>query len=177
MARTEFWRLALSFPLGNAGIRSRRGCSPFGSVSNRYSHHLAALKQNRGTGAAPGSNSGALPCLFHWETQEYGPGAVALPFALCQTGTVIIWQFLLRSDVTTLRFRNSGIGREKNVLQKSVVYHWGFQGLQNPPSLCVAAVLPQMAKVRFFPDPIGRDRSNAAHARTLAMHRPPCIFA
>ena len=25
----------------------------------------------------------------------------------------------------------------------------------------------------FFPDPIGRDRSNAAHARTLAMHRPP----
>ena len=78
-----------------------------------------------------------------------------------------------RCDVTILRFRNSGIGRKKNVLQKIVVYPWGFQGLQNPPSLCVAAVLPHMAKVRFFPDPIGRDRSNAAHARTLAMHRPP----
>ena len=38
-----------------------------------------------------GPNSGALPCLFHWETQEYGPGAVALPLALCQTATVIIW--------------------------------------------------------------------------------------
>ena len=48
------------------------------------------LKKNRGTGTAPGPNSGALPCLFHWETQEYGPGAVALPLALCQTATVII---------------------------------------------------------------------------------------
>ena len=54
----------------------------FRAVSNRYSHHLVALKQNRGTGTALGSNSGALPCLFHWETQEYGPGAVALPLAV-----------------------------------------------------------------------------------------------
>ena len=30
----------MSFPLGNAGIRSRRGCSSFDSVSNRYNHHL-----------------------------------------------------------------------------------------------------------------------------------------
>ena len=109
------------------------------------------VPENRGTGTAPGSNSGALPCLFHWETQEYGPGAVALPFALCQTGTVIIWQFLLRSDVTTLRFRNSGIGRKKTCYKKVLFTTGGFKACRTLRPYAWQQSCRRWQKCVFFP--------------------------